>query len=222
MANGFIKLDRVLLAKQIFQNEKLLKIWIWSLLKATHQTHEQTVGLQKIELQPGQFITGRFSAAEELNMNPSTVWKYLKVLENNQSLDIKSNNKFSVVTIVNWEFYQAEKFSSDNKNDSKMTTKKQQKDTNKNDKNVKNKDKKIYMDFVLLSDDEYQKLVEQFGQAKTDEMIERLNSYGHTTPKKFKQYASHYHVILTWARNDKPSGNKKLGGLDLDETKAIY
>ena len=70
------------------------------------------------------------------------------------------------------------------------------------------KDKKIYLDFVFLADDEYQKLVEQFGQSKTDEMIERLNSYGHQFPKKFKQYSSHYHTILNWLRKD---GETKAG-----------
>jgi len=147
MAEGFIMLDRCLLEKHIFQNEKLLKVWIWCLLKATHQPHEQAVGLQKISLSPGQFIAGRFSAAEELKMNPSTTWKYLKVLESNESIDIKSNNKFSVVTVLNWEFYQTEKYKRDNKSDSKKTTKRQQKDTNNNVNNDNNKDQFIYAIF---------------------------------------------------------------------------
>jgi len=70
------------------------------------------------------------------------------------------------------------------------------------------KDKTLYLDFVLLTDDEYRKLVEQFGQSKTDEIIERLNSYGHQFPKKFKQYSSHYHTILNWLRKD---GETKAG-----------
>ena len=59
-----------------------------------------------------------------------------------RNLDIKANNKFSVVTIRNWRFYQG----TDNKNrqqnqqqiDNKLTTNWQQTDTNKNVKNVKN------------------------------------------------------------------------------------
>ena len=137
MADGFVKLDRSLLDKPIFQNEKLLKIWVWCLLKASHHHREYSIGLRKIVLKQGQFITGRFAAAEELNMNPSTVWKYLKKLQDNKSLDIKSNNKFSIVTIVNWEFYQVEKFKNDSKSDSKITTKEQQNNT---DKKVKKKD----------------------------------------------------------------------------------
>ena len=45
-----------------------------------------------------------------------------------------SNNKFSLVSIENWASYQVNKEISNNK----VTTKWQQKDTNKNVKNVKN------------------------------------------------------------------------------------
>ena len=135
---GFAKLTRCLLTKPIFQNEKILKIWIWCLLKATHTEHEQMVGLQKVTLQPGQFPTGRYAGAKELGLNPSTFWKYMLWLRDNESLDIKSNNKYSLVTVANWGFYQGKQEKSDSKSDSKMTTKCQQNDTNKKDKKEKN------------------------------------------------------------------------------------
>ena len=147
MSEGWIKLHRCLKDKAIFDNEKLLKVFIWCLLKATHKPHGQLVGRQKVLLQPGQFITGRNKAAMELNMAPSTAWEYLKLLETNNTINIKSNNKFSIVTIVNWMLYQMDDEISDNKSnnkpDNKSTTNQQQIDTNKNDKNDKN-DKKIY------------------------------------------------------------------------------
>lgn len=49
-------------------------------------------------------------------------------------LAIKSNNKFSVVSIEKWGDYQVEKIKSDNK----RTTNEQQMNTNKNVKNVNN------------------------------------------------------------------------------------
>lgn len=140
--SGWIKLHRCLMEKAIFQNEKLLKVFIWCLLKASHSEHEQLIGRQKVTLQPGQFPTGRHKAAVELNMSPSTAWSYLKLLEANNTIDIKSNNKFSVVTVVNWGLYQTEDNKPDSKYDNiydnKKTTNRQQIDTNKNDKNDKN------------------------------------------------------------------------------------
>ena len=140
---GFIKLERCLLSKSIFNNEKLLKVWIWCLLKATYKEYTEIIGRQEVVIQPGQFTTGRFKAGEELNMNSSTAWSYLKLLQKNQSIDIKSNNKFSVVTIVNWALYQLDKNNSDNKSDNKKTTDEQQMNTNKNIKNDKNVKKSI-------------------------------------------------------------------------------
>jgi hypothetical protein len=139
--DGYIKLARCLLDKAIIQNANLLQVWVWCLLKASHRDHEQMVGVQKIALTPGQFITGRYKGASEIKMNPSTFWKYLLWLQDNKSLDIKSNNKFSLVTIVNWELYQIELFNSDSKKDSSVTAAYQPHDTNKNVK----KDKNIYM-----------------------------------------------------------------------------
>lgn len=107
MAQGYIKLDRSLLTKPLFENEKLLKVWLWCLLKASHKEHFQMVGQQKVPLQPGQFIFGRFTAADELRMPPTTVRDYMLWLQKNESITIKSANKFSLVTVVNWGLYQS-------------------------------------------------------------------------------------------------------------------
>lgn len=151
---GWVKLHRKLLEATIFQNPNLLKFWIWCLLKATHKEHKERVGLQEITLYSGQFVFGRNKAALELDMTPSTVYKYLKIMEKEQLITIESNNKFSVVSIVKWEFYQSEDKNCDSKvtanvatkkqqSDSKVTPKEQQSNTNKNEKNVKNEKKDI-------------------------------------------------------------------------------
>jgi uncharacterized phage protein (TIGR02220 family) len=143
---GYIKLYRKLLASSIFHNEKLLKVWIWCLLKASHKGYKHVVGLQEIELSEGQFVTGRFKGSTELKMNPSTFYKYLISLKNLHMIELKSNNKVTVVTIVNWGKYQVEETESCQQNNNKITTKEQQSNTNKNDKNVKN-EKNIYIPF---------------------------------------------------------------------------
>ena len=129
---SYIKLFRKLLSSPIFENEKALKIWIWCLLKATHKEREQLVGQQIIHLEIGQFVFGRKQASEELKMNESTIYKYIKLLEKLQMISINSNNKFSVVSIEKWEDYQIEEL----KNSNKVATKEQQNNTNKNVKNI--------------------------------------------------------------------------------------
>ena len=121
---GWIKLHRKLKDSPIFNNERLLKAFIWCLLKATHSGYEQMVGRQKVWLEPGQFVTGRHKAGASLNMSPSTAWSYLKLLEDESTITINSNNKYSIVTIENWSLYQSD----ENNPDNKKTANKQQMD----------------------------------------------------------------------------------------------
>lgn len=142
LADGWIKLHRKLIDSAVFGNEKLLKIWVWCLIKATHQSVDILVGNQLVSLQAGQFVFGRNKAAVELNISESMVYKYMKMLESMKMISIKSNNKFSVVTIEKWEFYQG--YDADmeqqiiQQRNNKGTTEEQQRNTNKNVKKYKN------------------------------------------------------------------------------------
>ena len=135
--DGYIKLHRKLLSSAIFDNPNLLKVFIWCLLKASYQERDQVVGLQTVKLLPGQFIYGRVKAGAELRMNPSTAHRYMLRLKSFGNVDIKANNKFSVITVANWGFYQSDNQADDNKADNKWTTNEQQMDTNKKVKKVK-------------------------------------------------------------------------------------
>lgn len=162
----WVKLYRKLLKSPIFDNEKALKVWVWCLLKATHIEREQLVGRQKVQLKKGEFIFGRKKASQELKMKEKTVYDYMKLLENLQMLVIKSNNKFSVVSIEKWENYQDAKIKSDNK----RTTNEQQMNTNKNVKNVKNN---IY------------KEIEEF--TKNEDLINSINEFIEYRKQKKKE-----------------------------------
>jgi len=139
---GWIKLHRKLKNSLVFDNPDLLKVWIWCLLKATHDDYIQMIGLQEVELEKGQFIFGRKVAANELKMSESKTYRLIKKLENMQNLNIKANNKFSVITIENWENYQSDNNNNEQQSEQQMnnkrTTNEQQMNTNKNIKNNKN------------------------------------------------------------------------------------
>lgn len=125
---GWIKLHRKLLDSPIFQNEKLFKVFAYCLMKASHKEHTQLVGRRVVHLQKGQFVFGRKRASEELRLKESTVRDYVKLLEKLGTIDIKSDNKFSVITVINWAVYQNDEEISDSKNDKKPTTNQHQMD----------------------------------------------------------------------------------------------
>lgn len=64
--------------------------------------------------------------------------------------------------------------------------------------------KRKFLDHVLLTEEEYQKLKERLGEEKVSEYIEALNNYIAQIGVKKAQakYKSHYHVILNWHRMD--------------------
>lgn len=77
--------------------------------------------------------------------------------------------------------------------------------------------KKKFGEFVFLTEGEYSKLVQRFGQAETEAKISHLeNAIG----SKGYKYKSHYHTILNWAgRDGEKSGNRGIrGAKDLLET----
>lgn len=59
---------------------------------------------------------------------------------------------------------------------------------------------------VLLSEEEYKKLIERFGENNTKLLIEELSGYMASTKKK---YSSHYATLLNWARRKVQNNNDK-------------
>lgn len=124
-AGGWIKLYRIAMDGPIWQNKNMWRVFTWCLMKASHKGHVQMVGLTKIELEPGQFVFGREVASRETGLPPSTVWGCMQWLKSNNTINIKSDNKKSVVTLVNWAFYQ----SCDDESDSKANGKSKHRST---------------------------------------------------------------------------------------------
>ncbi len=60
--------------------------------------------------------------------------------------------------------------------------------------------KKLYGDYVLLTEIEYNRLCEMWGKPKTDDWIERMNIYAGSKQKKFKEYNSHCATLINWER----------------------
>ena len=112
---GYIKLHRQLIESQIFANQTALKIWIWCLLKANYKERFISLKIGKgditVKILPGQFIFGRLKAEEELNIDGSTIYRWIQKLESKAfgMITIEANNQYSIVSICNWGTYQSEK-----------------------------------------------------------------------------------------------------------------
>src|SRR5690606_25892138 len=146
-------LHRKLKDNPVWTDPNYLKLWIYCLFEASHKAREQMVGNEIIKLKRGQFITGRSALAEEMNrgvkpkqrLSERTWFRYLKNLEEWGMLSIKSTNKYSIITIDNYDIYQSVSSKTVQESDQQMTNKcptnDQQMSTNNNvnnDNNVNN------------------------------------------------------------------------------------
>ena len=152
MKDGFILLSRSLLDSDVFASQKLLKIWVWCLLKANFKDKAVPLKTGKgetiIKLKRGSFLFGRFKAEEELCIDGSTVYKSIHKLKDMEMIEIESNNQYSVVTICNYDKYQQvdeyKVTSNDQPSNKEVTRKEQVSNTTKNSNKEKkdNKEKK--------------------------------------------------------------------------------
>lgn len=205
--NGYIRLYRKLLENPIMYKPELLQLFIYCLLRANHRPERIIFNEAEVILEPGQFITGRDVLAAALNQNPFTTYKRLKLLEKLGVLSLKSNNKFTLVTVLNYRVYQSDTFKMEQPDNNQRTAEEQPDNTDKNDKNDKN-DKKKYAEFVLLSDTEYQNLIQMFGELDTKEKIEALNLW---KGSKGIKTSSDYYTILNWDKRKKSEKASKDG-----------
>ena len=142
---GWIKLHRCLLHNPlVMKDADYLAVWCYILLKATHKDYPALFGDKKIILKPGQLITGRIALSKQLHISQSKVYRILKCYESEHQLEIKVNNKGSLITIVNWELYQDNEVVSEQQMNNERTTNEQQVNTKQEYKNNK---KNIYVEF---------------------------------------------------------------------------
>lgn len=106
MHRGFVKLFRKTADSSIMKNAELLQLWTWCLMKATHKETSVLVGKQVVNLSPGQFVFGRKKAAEALNSTEKKIRNSMDALETMGNVCRERANKFSIITIRNWELYQ--------------------------------------------------------------------------------------------------------------------
>jgi hypothetical protein len=114
---GWIKLHRRSMDSAVWSDPDLWRTWTCCLMLANHKPAWVKVsGLAvPVRVEAGQFITGRFEfhAAmypKKKKSNPCdrTTWRWLQTLQDMQNVVIKTSNKFSTITVINWATYQNE------------------------------------------------------------------------------------------------------------------
>lgn len=153
--NGWIKVHRKMKDSSVFGDPDILRLWLLCLMKATYIKRGVLIDKEEIILEPGQFVTGRKSLSQEYNemlspkkkVKETTLWHWMQKLKKWRKIDINSNTKYSLVTIVNWDEHQDRLTTNQQQVDNETTTNQQGVDTNKKEKEKEKKKKGIEDEF---------------------------------------------------------------------------
>jgi len=132
--SGWIKIHRKFLDWQWFEKSEAVHLFIYLLLKANHKDSQW----QGIDIKRGQFISSLCKISSETGISLQSIRTLLKKLEKTNEIELKSTNKFSIVTICKYECYQDENEEANKQLTNKKQTTNKQLTTNKNDKKEKN------------------------------------------------------------------------------------
>ena len=106
MNKGWIKIHRGICDSAIFNDAEALKLWIYILCNAAHKDHDTIYYGKVVHLKKGEFITGRKVLSQKLCTTEYRVHRTLLLLEKLGNVHITSNNRFTLVSVVNWGKYQ--------------------------------------------------------------------------------------------------------------------
>jgi len=235
---GYIKLHRKMTEWEWYDDIITKSVFLHCLLKANH-TEKKWRG---IVIKRGSFITSYSQLAKELKLSLQNVRTAINKLKSTGEITHETTSNYSIIIINNYEIYQdTNTLDNSQATNEQQTTNKRLTTTNndKNDNNDKNINLYIYTPAdeekepekeqkkkptkhkygeyqnVLLTDDEYSKLKNQF--PNTDEAIEFLSLY--ITEKGYKS-KSHYLALRRWVFNALKE-QKKLGAYTIKQKRVV-
>ena len=107
--------------RKLWQDQNAYRVLTWIRMRVDYKT--------------GAIETGRFVAAEDCELKPTTFYQALKRLEKkHKKVTLTGDNKHTTITLVDW---QKKPSSDDSSDDNKMTTRRQQDDTIQEVKNLR-------------------------------------------------------------------------------------
>jgi hypothetical protein len=125
MSGAWLKLYRRSIESQVFSDPHLWHLFCWCLMRANWKDGF----FQGVKIPPGSFATGRDAAAESLGVSASALYRRLKKLEELKVIQLKANNRFTVISVVKWSFFQNCEQQENNQRTTGDTTSEQPADT---------------------------------------------------------------------------------------------
>ena len=162
-----------------------------------------------MSIKRGQRLTSLGHLALETGLSVQQVRTSLDKLRSTGEITSTATNQYTLITIINYDFYQSkeEKATSEitstatneQQTDNKRITTNKNNKNNKKNKNIEREASLPHYEHIKITEDELQKLNDKWGEKITDEYLAKINAYVGSTGRRYK---SHYSVVDAWALRD--------------------
>lgn len=198
MEAGWIKISRCITYAQGYLGEKfnLPMCWIDLILLAQTEPRELAIRGIKVVVERGQIAISIRELSTRWSLSAPTVMKRLNELEKEGSITIDRSNVITIITISNYEDYIVTEQAQQKPQQLFLFPEMQEEAKEQPKRKPPSQPvKHHYAPTVLLTDDEYDKLVSNYGKAGAAWMIQKLDDY---KAAKGATYKSDYRAILNW------------------------
>lgn len=105
---GFLKIERSLESHWLWKEKPYAngQAWIDLLMCAKYKDDKAPFGKDLIMLKRGQLVTSQLQLAEKWGWHRDSVRRLLTALQNDGMVRIEGNNKYTIITICNFDTYQ--------------------------------------------------------------------------------------------------------------------
>ncbi len=188
--SGWLKLHRSLLEWEWYKDHNTRCVFIHCLLRANFEDCKW----QGIVIPCGSFVTSIGNMAKEVGISPQNVRTSLGKLKSTSNLTIKTTNKYTVISVNNWDSYQ-----DTNKQTNKQSTNNQQTTNNsirnKERKEIKNK----YNTLDLITTEVIGDIAKQY-QVSFGSVAKELDSMKLYCQSNGKSYQDYRAALQNWVR----------------------
>lgn len=166
MAQGWLRLHRSMADHWLWTEDRVFskaEAWFDLLMMVNHTDGKVMMNGKLMEVKAGSRITSIKELSERWKWSRKKVANYFNLLQNDGMIAFASTSKYTLVTVLNWAFYQGESeirniksTSEEHQENITGTTEAHRKHTNNNDKNNNNdnndEEKDIYSQSGLFED----------------------------------------------------------------------
>ena len=133
---GWIKLHRKFLEWEWFDDDATLRLFLTILLMANHEDKNW----RGITIERGQFLTSRNQLCKLTKLSEQKIRTCIDRLKSTNEITINPTNKYSIITVCNYDRYQIRESESNQQITSQSTNNQptSNQPSNKNDKNINN------------------------------------------------------------------------------------